>query len=135
MLKGHVRVFSRFVLVGLATAAIYFAVFALLHDIIGISYRIAVSIGYGIGVAFHFLTNRNLTFRDLDGKISFQLMKYSLVATLNYVITLILVQTAVEEFGLSPYLGVMAAVVTTTLMGYALFTGWVFRRANDTGSK
>lgn len=130
-LAGHIPAFSRFALVGATTAAIYFGVFALLHDIIGVGYQIAVSFGYGCGVAFHFLANRNLTFKDAEGHIPTQLVRYAVVVGINYVVTLIVVGVAVEAFGLSPYLGVLAAVAVTTLTGYALLASWVFRGQRD----
>ena len=130
-LAAHIPAFSRFALVGATTAAIYFGVFALLHDIIGAGYQIAVSCGYGAGVAFHFFANRNLTFKDADGLMPAQLVKYAVVVGINYIVTLIVVGIAVEAFGLSPYLGVLAAVAATTLVGYALFASWVFRGQRD----
>lgn len=130
-LVAHIPAFSRFALVGATTAAVYFGVFALLHDMIGAAYQIAVSCGYVAGVAFHFVANRNLTFKDADGHIPSQLVKYAVVAAVNYVITLVVVGIAVEGFGLSPYLGVLAAVATTTFTGYALFARWVFRRRHE----
>jgi len=130
-LVEHIPAFSRFALVGATTAAVYFGVFALLHDMIGAAYQIAVSCGYVAGVAFHFVANRNLTFKDAGGHIPSQLAKYAVVAAVNYVITLVVVGIAVEGFGLSPYLGVLAAVATTTFTGYALFARWVFRRRHE----
>ncbi len=130
-LAAHIPAFSRFALVGATTAAIYFGVFALLHDIIGVGYQIAVSCGYGCGVVFHFLANRSLTFKDAGGHIPAQLVKYAVVVGINYVVTLIVVGVTVEVFGLSPYLGVLAAVAATTLAGYALFASWVFRGQRD----
>jgi len=126
-LRKHLPVFSRFLFVGATTAAIYFGVFALLHDMIGLGYRIAVSFGYGCGVAFHFLANRSLTFKDSEGHIPAQVVKYALVAGVNYVVTLIVVGAVVEGLGLSAYLGVVAAVAVTTLAGYVMFGRWVFR--------
>jgi putative flippase GtrA len=126
-LLAHIPAFSRYGLVGAATAAVYFAVFALLHDIIGAGYQVAVSCGYAAGVAFHFVANRNLTFRKAGGHIGAQLTKYAIVVAINYVLTLIVVGVAVEFGGLSAYLGVLAAVAITTFVGYALFARWVFR--------
>jgi putative flippase GtrA len=126
-LLAHIPAFSRYGLVGAATAAVYFGVFALLHDIFGAGYQIAVSCGYAAGVAFHFVANRNLTFRKAGGHIAAQLTKYAVVVAINYALTLIVVSVAVELGGLSAYLGVLAAVAITTLIGYALFARWVFR--------
>jgi putative flippase GtrA len=127
-LVAHIPAFSRFALVGATTAALYFGVFALLHDMLGVAYQIAVSCGYACGVAFHFFANRNITFKDAEGHISRQLVKYAVVAGINYGITLIIVGLTVEILHRSPYLGVLAAVATTTLVGYVLFDTWVFRR-------
>jgi putative flippase GtrA len=131
LVKAHLPRFSRFAAVGATTAAIYFSLFALLHDVFAVPYGIAVTCGYAAGVVFHFCANRNLTFRDSQGYIPSQLGKYAVVAAINYVITIAVVGLAVEVLSLSPHWGVVAAVVLTTLAGYALFGSWVFRARPD----
>ena len=130
-LAAHVAPFSRFVLVGALTAAAYFGVFALLYDLNDVRYELAISSGYACGVAFHFFANRNLTFKSASGSMSKQLAKYAVVVCVNYVVTLFVARFIVESLGLSPYLGVIAAVAATTLVGYALFAGWVFARQDS----
>jgi len=124
---SNVRRFSRFVLVGLATAAIYFALFAILEGLLRWDYRLAVSLAYVAGVAFHFIANRNVTFNGKGGRIGWQLMRYGAVAAINYAVTILITAAVVEVLRLSPYLGVVAAVATTTVSGYFLFRDWVFR--------
>ncbi len=130
-LAAHVAPFSRFVLVGALTAAVYFGVFALLYDLNDVRYQLAISSGYACGVAFHFFANRHLTFKNAGGGISKQLAKYAVVVCVNYIVTLFVAGFVVESLGLSPYLGVMAAVAATTLVGYALFASWVFPRQDS----
>ena len=132
--RTNAGLFSRFALVGLATAAIYFALFALFEGVLAWDYRIAVSIAYGVSVAFHFTANRNVTFGGKGGRIGSQLIKYAAVAGINYAVTLLVTATVVEVFKLSAYLGVVAAVATTTVTGYILFRDWVFRSRAATRS-
>ena len=131
LVKAHLARFSRFAGVGAITAAIYFSLFALLHDLFGVPYGIAVTCGYTAGVVFHFCANRNLTFNDSQGYVPSQLGKYGVVAAVNYLITIAVVRFAVEVLSLSPHWGVIAAVVITTFAGYALFDNWVFRARPD----
>jgi len=123
----NVGLFSRFAVVGLATAAVYFGLFAILEGLLAWDYRLAVSLAYAAAVAFHFLAHRNVTFGAQDGRIGWQLIRYGTVVAINYAVTMVVTALFVEVFRLSAYVGVIAAVVITTICGYVLFRDWVFR--------
>lgn len=127
VLSRHGKSFAAFAVVGGLTAAIYFGVFWLLNDALHQDYRVAVSVAYFAGVAFHFTVNRNVTFRSQEGRLHSQLAKYAVVAFVNYLVTLAVVQVCVTALNLSPYVGVLAAVAATLVSGYLLFRFWVFR--------
>jgi len=131
---SNVGLFSRFAVVGLATAAVYFALFAILEGLLAWDYRLAVSLAYVAGVAFHFIANRNVTFKGMHGHIGWQLIKYGAVAAINYVVTILVTAAVVEVLHLSAYVGVIAAVAATTISGYILFRDWVFRSRTTTRS-
>src|SRR4051812_50223895 len=98
---SDVRLFSRFVVVGLATAAVYFALFAILEGLLGWDYRLAVSLAYIAGVAFHFIVNRNVTFNGRGGHVGGQLIRYGAVAGINYAVTILVTAGGVGGLPLS----------------------------------
>jgi putative flippase GtrA len=131
-LLKDVKSFLVFSFVGAATAGIYFSSLAIMLEIFEIDYRIAVTISYFLGVTFHFLANKFVTFKnnELSGAIT-QIFRYATVAALNYVVTMLIVLLTVEKLHQPPYVGVLIAVGATVIMAYLLFKYWIFVRAEN----
>jgi len=129
------RQFLSFLGVGLTTAIIYFSVFALMLDILHIAHRISTSVSYFIAVSFHFSANRFFVFQPGNTIISKSITKYLIVAFLNYVITIVIVEFSVSILDLSPYVGLMASVVMTVMTGFVLLKYWVFHTLPYKGTK
>lgn len=128
------RYFSRknaeiflFLVVGILTAGIYFALFTIFWKFLFIDYRISVSIAYIASVIFQFHMNRNVTFKSLDNKITNQIIKFIILLLINYVLTLMIVTTLVNKLLLSPYLAIICSLSVTTIIGFMLSRLWVFK--------
>ena len=119
--------FAKFMLVGAATAAVYLGLMSVLYGRFHLDYRIAVTVCYIIAVALHFLLNRHLTFRTGNGHVMLQIMKYLALVAINYLVTMLVVAGAVAWVGLSPYLGALLAIVSTTIVTFVMSKNWVFR--------
>lgn len=117
--------------VGALTAFLNIAAFTLLWKILALNYQLAVSIAYLIAIAFHFTVNRSLTFRSRGTNIFPQLKKYLTVTLGNYLITLCIVRITVETFHLSPYIGILSAIVTTVGTGYFAGKFWIFKASTE----
>ncbi len=122
--------FLKFLAVGLTTMVVQFSSFALMWDIFHLPQRLSVSISYLAAVSFHFLSNRFFTFQAGNANVYKQLVKYIIVACLNYVITIMVVDVCVKILSLSPYIGVMAAIATTIMTGFLFLKYWVFGKAS-----
>jgi len=131
-LLKDVKSFLVFSFVGAATAAIYFSSLAVLLELFTINYRGAVTISYFLGVTFHFLTNKFVTFRNKEssGAVT-QLFRYAFVVALNYVVTMMIVLLTVEKLHQPPYLGVLISVGVTVIMAYLLSKHWIFARTEN----
>jgi putative flippase GtrA len=118
---------TKFGVIGATTAAIYFLVMWAADSIMGFKYIAAVSIAYIISTIFHFFANKHFTFSSLNDRQVHQLIRYMVVCSLNYLITIIVVGVCVNRFLLSPYTGVCVSVVFTMFTGYVLARYWVFK--------
>lgn len=125
-IKANGRSMLLFPIVGALTAIIYFSLFNLMWYILGIDYRIAVSIAYVTAATFQFFVNRNLIFRSSGHRVLYQLVKYVVMIIINYIITMIVVHFVVEILKFSPPIGVVVAVVITVVLSYLLSRYWVF---------
>lgn len=115
-----------FLLVGALAAAINFATFSLCLQLASLDYSIAASIAYVLSVVFHFLANRQFTFKQTSGNLSQQLPKYLSLVLLNYLTTLFVMYLIVELLQLSPYLANLTAIGVTVGTGYMLSRYWIF---------
>jgi len=116
----------RFGLVGVATFFLNISLIWLLYENVGLDNRISVSGAYIITVAAHFLLNHSFTFRQKVETVRLDFMKYAIMVTFNYMITLIVSIVVVELFGLSIYLGGIFSVFVTGFTSFLLMNHFVF---------
>lgn len=121
----------KFLTVGAISAVVYFASFTLLWKFFGLNYKLAVSIGYVLSVIVHFTANRVLTFRSHGQQLFQHIARYLVMITINYLITLAVVHLMVAVLKLSPYLGIVLSIGSTTGLGYLMAKFWVFRTTLD----
>lgn len=124
-----VRSKASFLFVGASSALVYYSAVALVYDVIGMRYQVAVSVGYVLSVLFHFFANRHITFRGSGGTFSRQAFRYIALVCINYLITLSIVTAAVELLRINPYLAVAISILTTMVVSYLLMRHWIFAKA------
>lgn len=120
------RMIASFLGVGALTAIFYFSLFNLLWKILGLNYQIAISIAYVTAILLYFFVNRSVTFRNKDKAIGLQLTKFLAMVIMNYLITLAIVHSMVEILTLPPNVGLMVAIIVTTLSNYIIARYWIF---------
>ncbi len=116
----------KFIIVGLTTFGIYFFSFHLFYGLIRFDYRIAVSIAYIITVICHFLLHRTFTYRATEQELIHNLWKYLLMLAINYAITLTAMWFVVAIAQSSPYIGLILATISTTLVSFFVMKHFVF---------
>jgi putative flippase GtrA len=121
------RAITLFLGIGALTALVYFTLFTVIWQLLHIDYRIAVTISYLTAISFHFLMNRKITFQAACGNFIPHVMKYAVMTSINYVITILIVEFSVKLLLLSPYLGVLIALGVTVVTGYLMLKFWVFQ--------
>lgn len=153
---SHFFVFARFGIVGATTAAVYFLVMwftdtilsnnnitvisldimfpwlsgmNISYSVLGFNFKyiVVVSIAYIVSTIFHFLANRHFTFGAVKERHQQQIIRYMVMWTINYLITVLIVSFCVEQLKFSPYIGVCVAVAFTMFIGYFLARYWVFK--------
>lgn len=119
-----------FCVIGAVTAVIYFTSIAILHDVLLIDYRIAVSVSYGISIICHFIANRNITFKSKHN-ISRQVIKYAVMVGINYLMTMVIVILCKTLLSLSVYTSAVLAILFNLFINFLLLKYWVFLAKND----
>lgn len=106
---------------------VYF-ILELLLERLGVGPYVSLTIAYAIATTYHFLMNRHFTFRSgsVDGGIMAALPRYFVVLILNYVITVVVVQTVMSA-GFRIQVGMVAAIVLTTILTYVVAKAWIFK--------
>ena len=125
--RSLIRSLSRFGLVGMTTAAIYFFLLWIGDEIFSIPYVLSISLAYSVSTVFNFLASRHFTFSILNRGADGQIVRYLILWAINYLITILVVRLCVHGRNLSLYTGVSIALVFTTAVGYILSRFWVFK--------
>lgn len=123
----------RFALAGGVTFVLYYSLLWLTFGVARWPYAGAICISYLAAVIFHFVSNRHLTFRAEDGHVGAQLVRYALLAVLNYGIQVLIAFLGYELLGLPFYFCAFIGVAATMVSGFVLMNRWVFRRAEEAG--
>jgi len=117
---------AKFVFVGVVTFGINFSCFHLFFGVVGLDYRIAVSLAYLITVACHFMMHRVFTFDAADRALFHHTWKYVVMLALNYAISLTVVWICVEVAKISPYFGIVASTFATACVSFFVMKHFVF---------
>lgn len=124
--KHHKKYCFTFLLAGLATALIYFGLFAVSQKVLHVNHVIGVTIAYTIAAVFHFLVNREVTFKVSRHRNVGQIFKYFALLIINYVITVAILQISLF-CNASAYLALLLAAGATAVTGYLLSKFWIFK--------
>lgn len=126
MINREKNTILAFLIVGVFTAGIYFGLFALFWQIIGSNYKISFSIAYSVAILFHFFANRRFTFKAHGTNLFAHIFKYTLMISINYLITFCIMQMVVEWLHLTPYIGISLAIVINMTANFLISRYWVF---------
>lgn len=118
--------FLRYVVVGVLTNALLYSSYLLLSAF-GIGAKTAMSLLYIPGVMVGFLGNRNFTFRH-EGRIPSSMLRYFATYAFGYVFNFASLAVFVDVLHLPADYVVLALIVVTAVMLFALQRWWVFSR-------
>ena len=119
--------FVRFLAVGGLTAVLYLGVSHLVLNVLGLEYRLGISVAYFVAVAFHFFCNRRYTFAAHDDGLVRAAARYCCVLAVNYAITLAVAVACVRLLGLAPFGSSAVSMFVTTALTFLLLSRWVFK--------
>lgn len=115
--------------VGLLTAIVYLSLVHFLTETCQFNYHIGVTIGYVISIVIYFFANRTFTFKNNDDKIGHQFIRFLMMVSVNYIITLMIVHYSVEYLQLKAYIATIISIIATTIFNYIIAKSWVFSRS------
>jgi putative flippase GtrA len=124
----HLALFSRYSIVGIANTLVYGVLLYLFLTASVIPNWASVSCAFALAMVFQYFANRIFTFRSRSSSpVRTQFSKYILVATLNYGLTLFIVETLTGGDAFSKLIASSVAAVVTAFVGYVLSAYWVYR--------
>ena len=119
---------GRFLVVGLATNATLFLVYALLTQWL-LGPKFAMTITYGMGVALSFIFNRAWTFRSKEQPLA-AFARYCSLYMFGYVLNLVALWLMVDYLSF-PHLAVQAVMIVLLAMFFFLAQRhWVFQKTS-----
>lgn len=124
----------KFGIVGLLNTAVDFTVFALLTAG-GVPVLPAQWISYACGTLNSYLWNRNWTFRDKNGRVRRQLIRFVLVNLAALTVATALLKWLSGQTGISLPVCKLMATAAGGFINYAGSRNWVFGSKVKTGSE
>jgi putative flippase GtrA len=130
-LHQHKKMIVSFCIVGLLTAIISIGSFAFFWNTLKFGYVASLTLSTLLAIVFHFISNSRLTFKNHNASLQTIIPRYLFVIVLNYLIALIAVSIAVEQFNVSPYFGIVFSIAVNTNIGFFLSRYWVFKKTSN----
>ena len=116
----------KYALIGLFTVSIYISSLWFLNSYADFNYILSVSLAYFLSSIFHFFANKRFTFINLNDLNLLQIFRYIILLILNYIITILVVNVAVEIMHYSVFISVIISLFFTIISGYLLGKYWIF---------
>lgn len=120
------RQFARFVVIGLLSTAVNYAVFAALYRATGTGYLLSSGVGFVAGVVVGFAFNRRWTF-EAEGAPASYLPAYFGVYAASLVLGLAFLKAGVALAGIRPEVANLLTIGLTTCTNFAGTKLLVFR--------
>lgn len=117
----------RFLITGVTGALLNLAAFALFALALGVDYRVAVVLAFGLSFGFTFVAHRYWTFEATDDHAGRQGLRFAVVSVVSTAWALLLTVTAVEVIGLPQNVSEAAAAVLTAPVSFVLHRNHTFR--------
>jgi putative flippase GtrA len=115
--------FHRFAVIGVLCYVVDTGTLWTLHHE-GVPLALATTSGFIIGLGANYGLNRNFTF-DSTGHVGKQMVKYGLLVTFNFTLTLVLV-LSLSHVGVPTLVAKTIASLTCALSNFFLYRHWVF---------
>lgn len=123
---------TKFLISGGLAAAIEYASFLLLHTLFDNQWLIVTqSVSFLLGFVVSFSLNRTWVF-VAGGSMKSQLVKYSVLAAINLVLTNILLWLLVERFSIVYWLSKIIIMAMVATWNYVLFSRLIFHSRDRT---
>jgi putative flippase GtrA len=121
----------RFLLTGVCGALLNVALFVGFHRGLGVDYRIAVVLAYGLSYVFSFVVNRSWTFAATDGHAGRQAVRFVLVSAVATGAALAFTIVAVEAGGLPKNVAEAGSALLAAPLAFALHRRITFAAAPE----
>ncbi len=123
----------RFVLSGGLVALVYIATTSVLAQVIGIPFQIALTIGFTVAIATHFLLQRVFVWTHVAGfalPLRHQVIRYLSLACVQYGLTVASTATLPKALGVSTEIVYLATAATLSAASFLVFRSRVFHPPN-----
>ena len=127
-LFGVDKYFQRFLIVGALSTALNYGTFLVCFVPLSISYMVAGIIGYVTGMLFGYVLNRTWAFESPHRWSLKEVTGYGVVYGGSLLLNTVVLAGSVELFNLSPLIGNICAIGTSTFSNYVGLRLYVFRR-------
>lgn len=129
--KTKLKQVIMFLLSAGATGAIYIGLLYLSRTILKTNPYVAVSVAYAGAMAFYFVTNNFLVFKNnRQGAVWRKLLGFLPLVAVNYVLTLAII-AFIRQFTHEEYSGSVVAGIVTTALAYFVFEKWLFKKKDN----
>ena len=126
-LEATFKKLKLFLIFGGLTFLLYYFILWVTFNVAEFPYPYAVAIAYSFSVAFHFFGNRKVTFSASNQILPRQIYRYLVMAGMNYLIQLGIIQIFYIWVGINFYVSALLGVVATMISGYFIMDLWVFK--------
>ncbi len=122
--------FAKYVIVGVSSVAIDITLLVVLVKFFHLNPTLAVIINQAIVLGFNFTLNKKWSFGSTNAAHK-ELVRYMILATWNYVFSVIAMYYGNEVLGFHHLLVRIASIMCMTLWNFALFRLWVYRERQE----
>ena len=122
----HYIKLTKYLLIGASTFFLYYFLLWVTYSALKMEYLFSLTFSYILSASFHFLFNRVYTFKARENSLKLQLMKYTFVSSVAYIIQFISVEILYKNIALTFYSSIFIGICVSTLFGYFFFDKWVF---------
>jgi putative flippase GtrA len=124
----------RFVLSGGFVALVYIATTSVLSQVVGVPFQIALTIGFTVAIATHFLLQRRFVWTHVAGfalPLRHQAIRYLSLAAIQYGLTVASTATLPTALGVSTEIVYLSTAATLSAASFLLFRSRVFHPAGE----
>lgn len=118
--------FFRYGIVGILSVLIDFSLLFICFTILKFEQNTAISIAFILSTVFNFYMHRNFTFRAKKCAFKIQLIKYMLLISMSYLITILSIHYLVS-IGFDLYISKLLSVCFVYIYGYIFSRFFVFK--------